>query len=136
MARLRADADAVRKWWRTSIIDMKPGQIAFRGHPIQDLIGNASFGQMIWLMVQGDMPSAAEAALFECALVAGVDLSPFYRMLRSPRSDKKRRMRTLSLAIQPLAALVCTKSGHSYPEPDSGWVDGDEPWQFYNHSDR
>ena len=72
----RSDADAIRHWWRTSIIDMEPGKIAFRGHPIQDLIGNVSFPQMIWLMVRGDMPTADEAALFEAALVAGVDHGP------------------------------------------------------------
>ena len=70
------DADAIRQWWRTSIIDMAPGRIAFRGFPIEELIGNVSFGQMIWLMVRGDMPSAAQAQLFECALVAGVDHGP------------------------------------------------------------
>ncbi len=70
------DADAIRHWWRTSIIDMKPGQIAFRGHPIQDLIGNLSFVQMIWLMTRGDLPTPEQAALLECALVAGVDHGP------------------------------------------------------------
>ena len=70
------DAQAIRTWWRTSIIDMAPGRIAFRGHPIEDLIGNASFAQMIWLMTRGDMPTAAQAALLECALVAGVDHGP------------------------------------------------------------
>lgn len=70
------DADAVRHWWRTSIIDMKPGHIAFRGRPIQDLIGNVSFGQMIWLMTRGDLPTPAQATLLECALVAGVDHGP------------------------------------------------------------
>ena len=55
------DAEAVRHWWRTSIIDMKPGHIALRGHPIQDLIGNVSFGQMIWLMTRGDLPGPAGA---------------------------------------------------------------------------
>jgi citrate synthase len=72
----RADAQAISHWWRTSIIDMKPGKIAFRGHPIEDLIGNVSFPQMIWLMVVGTQPSEAEAILFEAALVAGVDHGP------------------------------------------------------------
>ena len=70
------DADDIRHWWRTAIIDMAPGRIAFRGHPIQDLIGSVSFAQMIWLMVRGDMPTPEQAALFECALVAGVDHGP------------------------------------------------------------
>ena len=70
------DAEAIQNWWRTSIIEMKPGQIAFRGAPVQDLIGNVSFGQMIWLMTRGNVPSVAEAELLECALVAGVDHGP------------------------------------------------------------
>jgi citrate synthase len=72
----KTDEQAIRQWWRTSIIDMEPGKIAFRGHPIQDLIGYVSFPQMIWLMVRGDMPTDAQAKLFECALVAGVDHGP------------------------------------------------------------
>ena len=70
------DAEAVRHWWRTSIIDMAPGRIAFRGHAIEDLIGNVSFGQMIWLMTRGELPTPAQAALLESALVAGVDHGP------------------------------------------------------------
>lgn len=66
----------VADWWRTSIIDMEPGRIALRGHPIQDLIGNLSFAEMIWLMVRGDRPSPAQARLFEAALVAAVDHGP------------------------------------------------------------
>ncbi|WP_371169360.1 citryl-CoA lyase [Aliiroseovarius sp. 2305UL8-7] len=70
------DAQAVRSWWRTSIIDMEPGKIAFRGYPVQELIGNASFPQMIWLMTRGELPSPEQAALLEYALVAGVDHGP------------------------------------------------------------
>lgn len=66
----------VSDWWTTSIIDMEPGRIAFRGHPVQDLIGNVTFPQMIWLMTRGGLPSDAEAALLECALVAAVDHGP------------------------------------------------------------
>lgn len=70
------DAEAVRHWWRTSIIDMAPGRIAFRGHPVETLIGEIGFAQMIWLLTRGDLPSRDEAALLECALVAGVDHGP------------------------------------------------------------
>ena len=70
------DAQAISQWWRTSIIDMSPGRIEFRGHPIESLIGELSFAQMIWLMVRGDMPSVQQAQLLECALVAGVDHGP------------------------------------------------------------
>jgi len=73
---MSTDEEAIRHWWRTSIIDMEPGKIAFRGSPIEDLIGNVSFPQMIWLMVCGGVPTEAEAKLFEAALVAGVDHGP------------------------------------------------------------
>ncbi|MGP6087542.1 citryl-CoA lyase [Antarctobacter jejuensis] len=66
----------VSDWWSTEIIDMAPGQIRFRGQPIQDLIGNVSFPQMIWLLTRGDLPSEAQARLLECALVAAVDHGP------------------------------------------------------------
>ncbi len=66
----------VADWWRTAIIDMAPGRIAIRGRPIETLIGSVSLPQMIWLMLRGDLPSAAEAALLEAALVAAVDHGP------------------------------------------------------------
>lgn len=70
------DADKIRYWWRTAIIDMEPGKIAFRGEAIEELIGNVSFPQMIWHMLRGGIPSEAQARLFEAALVAGVDHGP------------------------------------------------------------
>lgn len=66
----------VSDWWETEIIDMAPGKIRFRGTPVEDLIGNVSFAQMIWLMTRGTLPSQAEATLLECALVAAVDHGP------------------------------------------------------------
>lgn len=71
-----SDEQAVKDWWRTSIIDMAPGQIRFRGHPVEELIGTVSFPQMIWLLTRGDLPGEGEARLLECALVAAVDHGP------------------------------------------------------------
>ncbi len=73
---MNQDAQDVRDWWRTSIIDMEPGKINFRGIPIQELIGGVSFPAMIWLMVAGRLPNAGEADLVEAALVAAVDHGP------------------------------------------------------------
>lgn len=63
-------------WWRTAIIDIRPGVIRPRGHPIEHLIGAVSFAQMVWLMLRGELPSTAQAALLEAALVAAVDHGP------------------------------------------------------------
>ena len=70
------DSNDVSDWWTTEIIDMAPGQIRFRGHPVEELIGAVTFPQMIWLLTRGDLPTEAQARLLECALVAAVDHGP------------------------------------------------------------
>lgn len=66
----------VADWWRTSIIEMEPGRISIRGSEIEDLIGNLSFAEMIWLMLRGRRPETGQAHLLEAALVASVDHGP------------------------------------------------------------
>lgn len=66
----------ISDWWKTSIIDMEPGKIEFRGTPVQELIGNVTFVEMIWFMVLGSKPTTDQAKLLEAALVAGVDHGP------------------------------------------------------------
>jgi citrate synthase len=63
-------------WWSTSIIDMKPGMIRFRGYAIEDLIGRAGFADMVYLLTRGDLPHPEAAKLLEAALVAAVDHGP------------------------------------------------------------
>src|SRR5258706_12909866 len=64
------------EWWSTSIIDMKPGMIRFRGYAIEDLIGRAGFADMVFLLTRGELPRPAAAKLLEAALVAAVDHRP------------------------------------------------------------
>ena len=63
-------------WWDTSIIDIHPGVIRVRGYAIEDLIGNITFAEMIWLLLKGELPTRSEADLLGCALVAAVDHGP------------------------------------------------------------
>jgi citrate synthase len=68
--------DEAKAWWSTSIIDIEPGRIAVRGYPIEQLIGELRFPEMIWLMLRGELPAASQARLLEHALVAAVDHGP------------------------------------------------------------
>jgi citrate synthase len=68
--------DEARGWWSTEIIDIEPGRIAVRGYPIEQLIGELRFPEMIWLMLRGELPAASQARLLEHALVAAVDHGP------------------------------------------------------------
>jgi len=63
-------------WWSTSIIDMQPGIIRYRGYAIEDLIGRVSFAEMVWLLTRGELPDPTAAKLLEAALVAAVDHGP------------------------------------------------------------
>ena len=71
-----AGQQASQDWWHTEIIDMKPGEIRYRGYPIEQLIGNVSFAQMIWLMLRGDLPGPGQGELLDAALMAAVDHGP------------------------------------------------------------
>ena len=66
----------VSDWWRTSIIEMRPGMIRYSGYAIEDLIGRTSFAQMIWLMTRGELPTQAQGELLEIALMSAVDHGP------------------------------------------------------------
>lgn len=66
----------VSEWWSTNIIEMEPGSISLRGMPIENLIGNKSFVEMIWIMTTGDQINEKKSALLEAALVAAVDHGP------------------------------------------------------------
>ena len=73
---MSTDDPRVPDWWRTSIIDMRPGAIRFRGYAIEELTGRVGFAQMVWLMTRGELPDAGQARLLDAALVAGVDHGP------------------------------------------------------------
>jgi citrate synthase len=71
-----SDQAACEEWWATSIIEMRPGMIRYRGYAIEDLIGRISFPAMIWLMLRGELPSEGQADLLGTALMAAVDHGP------------------------------------------------------------
>lgn len=72
----RTSSDDVADWWSTAVSDIEPGIIRLRGFPVEQLIAGSSFAEVIWLMVRGDLPTAAQAELLERALVAAVDHGP------------------------------------------------------------
>ena len=101
-----SQGDDIRNWWKTSIIDMEPGRIAFRGTPVEELIGNVTFPQMIWLMVLGTKPTDAQAALLENALVAGVDHGP-----QAPSIAASRMAATCGIGLNNVMASAINMLG-------------------------
>ncbi|MFI2349516.1 citryl-CoA lyase [Streptomyces sp. NPDC019443] len=68
--------ERVTGWWRTGISRIRPGEILLRGYPVEQVIGEVSFVEVIWLMLRSNLPTRAESRLLEAALVAAVDHGP------------------------------------------------------------
>lgn len=99
-------SDDSADWWSTSIIDMKPGEIRYRGYAIEDLIGNVGFAEMVWLMLRGDLPSKEQAGLLEAALMSAVDHGP-----QAPSIAISRMAATCGVGLQSAMASALNVLG-------------------------
>lgn len=59
--------------WRTSITKVEPNRIITRGYPQEDLIGNISFPEMVYLLLKGELPHEKQAKMLETVLVSFCD---------------------------------------------------------------
>ncbi|WP_321422488.1 citryl-CoA lyase [uncultured Methanobacterium sp.] len=59
--------------WRTSITKVEPNRIITRGYPQEDLIGNISFPEMVYLLLKGELPHEEQAKMLESVLVSFCD---------------------------------------------------------------
>jgi citrate synthase len=64
---------ANRTTWSTAITDIAPNQILVRGYPIDELLGRVRFGEAIYLLLTGDLPSPSIGRLIDAMLVAFID---------------------------------------------------------------
>jgi citrate synthase len=61
--------------WRTGISRVGPNEIVVRGYDLMELIGNRSFGDVVFLLLSGDLPRGNEGRMVEAMLVAGCEHS-------------------------------------------------------------
>src|SRR5436309_1378219 len=65
-----ADKNAV---WNTAITRVEPNRVAVRGYDIAELMGRASFGSAVYLILTGELPSSAIGRLMDAILVSSTD---------------------------------------------------------------
>src|SRR5205823_7059131 len=65
-----ADKNAV---WNTAITRVEPNRVAVRGYDIADLMGRASFGAAVHLILTGELPTPPISRLMDAVLVASID---------------------------------------------------------------
>jgi citrate synthase len=59
--------------WRTSITRIEPNKILVRGFPLDEVMGRLTFGEAIYLLLMGEVPSPAIGSLMEAILVSFID---------------------------------------------------------------
>jgi succinyl-CoA synthetase alpha subunit len=71
-ASLMSEADK-KAVWNTSITCIEPNRVAVRGYDIAELMGRVSFGAAVYLVLTGELPSAAVGRLLDAILVSSID---------------------------------------------------------------
>jgi citrate synthase len=64
-----ADGD----YWRTALTCIEPNKILMRGYPLDELMGRLTFGEAIYLLLVGEVPSPSIGSLMEAMLVSFID---------------------------------------------------------------
>ena len=59
--------------WRTGLTCIEPNKILVRGYPLDELMGRLTFGEAIYLLLMGEVPSPALGRLMEAILVSFID---------------------------------------------------------------
>ncbi len=71
--------------FKTAITSTKPNEILLRGYPIEELMGSVDFGQAIYLLFRGDLPSPAVGKLITAMIVSSIDHGPTAPSVNSAR---------------------------------------------------
>src|SRR4029453_16521565 len=69
----RNNSDADMEPWRTAIVDAGPAHIRVRGHDVLDLMREASFTDLIFLLHHNRLPSPGERRLVDAILIGVAD---------------------------------------------------------------
>ena len=59
--------------WRTALTHIEPNKILVRGYPLDEIMGRLSFGETIYLLLVGEIPSPGMGRLMEALLVSFID---------------------------------------------------------------
>ena len=70
----QAPAKAVdHEKWSTSLTKIEPNKILVRGYPLDEIMGRLTFGEAIYTLLMGEVPSPGIGSLMEAILVSFID---------------------------------------------------------------
>lgn len=85
--------------WRTAISRVRPNEIRVRGYDLIELIGKRSYGDVVYLLLAGDLPSGNEGRMVEACLVAASEHS-----VVAPSVDAARYVASAGVTLQAAVA--------------------------------
>lgn len=59
--------------WRTALTSIEPNKILIRGYPVDEMMGRLTFGESIYLLLMGEVPTPGIGSLLEAMLVSFID---------------------------------------------------------------
>ena len=68
-----AKGSATAAEWRTALTSIEPNKILVRGYVLDEMMGRVSFGEAVYLMLTGELPSPDVGRLVEALLVSSID---------------------------------------------------------------
>ena len=60
-------------YWTTSVTNVKPNELRLRGYRVDELMGQVSFGQAVYLALTGELPAPKVGKLLDAMLVSSID---------------------------------------------------------------
>lgn len=69
----RGQTRAAEDQWRTALTCIEPNKILVRGYPLDEIMGRLTFGESIYLLLMGEVPSPSIGSLMEAMLVSFID---------------------------------------------------------------
>ena len=88
-----------KEYLTTSISMIEPGKVNIRGYELTQLMGEISFGDMIYLLFSGDLPEKNEGKMIEAILVCGAEHG-----LATPSSNAVRSAASCGVPLQAAVA--------------------------------
>jgi citrate synthase len=96
----------MNSFWQTAISRVRPNEILVRGYPIEQLTRSRSFGDVVFLLLTGELPTENEGRMVEAILVSCCEHS-----LASPSVDAVRFVASSGVPLQTAVAAGTSAIG-------------------------
>ncbi len=69
----RSDAKAPPSSWKTALTHIESNKVLVRGYPLDEMMGRVGFGDAIYLLLVGELPTPSVSRMISAILVSSVD---------------------------------------------------------------